>query len=118
MPIGTPVLVSRDGVVIHVEVNHDGFQLLANYILIEHADGDRTGYAHLKKDGSLVNVGDYVKQGQPIGLSGRVGVAPFPHLHFFATDKNGMVPKPISFQEVPGGVPFAGHFYTSENVVH
>jgi murein DD-endopeptidase MepM/ murein hydrolase activator NlpD len=115
MGVGTPVLASREGVVIHVEVNHDGFQPLANYIVIEHVDGDQTGYAHLKNDGSLVKVGDHVNQGQPIGYSGRVGIAPFPHLHFYATSQSGSVPKPISFQEVPNGVPFAGRFYSSEN---
>lgn len=118
MPVGTPVIASRDGVVVHVEVNHDGFQPLANYILIQHADGDQTGYAHLKKNGSLVKVGDHVLQGQSIGFSGRVGIALFPHLHFYATTGGGKTAKPISFREVSGGVPFAGHFYTSENIVH
>lgn len=117
MPLGTPVLAARDGTVVHVEVDHDGIGLLANYLAIEHDDGDRSGYAHLQKDGSLVKVGDHVKQGQPIGLSGMVGQTIFPHLHFFVTSKNGTVPKPISFREVLGGVPLAGHFYTSENAV-
>ncbi len=115
MPVGTVVLAARDGIVIHVEVDHDGVGLLSNYIAIQHEDGDRTGYAHLQKDGSLVKVGEHVKQGQPIGLSGMVGQTIFPHLHFFVTGNNGAEPKPISFRDVLGGVPLAGHLYTSEN---
>jgi energy-coupling factor transporter transmembrane protein EcfT len=115
MPVGTPVLAAREGIVVHVEVDHDGIGLLANYIVIEHGDGIRTAYAHLKKDGALVKEGDQVKQGQSIGLSGIVGQTLFPHLHFSVTSDKGTLPAPISFKEVPGGVPFAGHFYTSEN---
>lgn len=115
MPVGTPVLAARDGVVVHVEMEHDGIGYLANYISIEHEDGKRTNYAHLKKDSSFVKTGERVKQGQKIGLSGLVGQTWFPHLHFYATGENGQVPKPISFQEIPGGIPFAGRTYISEN---
>ncbi|MBY0385458.1 M23 family metallopeptidase, partial [bacterium] len=118
MPIGTPVLASGEGDVVRVEMYHDGIGLLANIIVIEHANGIRTGYAHLKKDSAQVKLGDHVKQGQLIALSGLVGQTPFPHLHFFATDSSGTEPRPISFKEVPGGIPFAGHFYSSENTEH
>ena len=72
----------------------------------------------LKKDSALVKVGDQVKQGQAIALSGLTGQTPFPHLHFFATDLTGLNPSPISFRDVEGGIPFAGHFYTSDNGGH
>jgi murein DD-endopeptidase MepM/ murein hydrolase activator NlpD len=38
-----------------------------------------------------VKVGDSVKAGQPIGLSGKTGYSYFPHLHFIVWryDKNG-----------------------------
>ena len=45
-------------------------------------DGSRAGYWHLQKDGALVNVGDTVKEGQVIALSGKTGYAFQPHLHF------------------------------------
>lgn len=114
MPVGTKVLAAREGKVSHVEVEHDGVGYLANYIVIEHADGARTGYAHLQKGGTFVSAGERVEQGQPIGLSGLVGQTLFPHLHFYAIEYDGK-PKSISFKEVPGGIPLAGRFYTSEN---
>ncbi len=39
----------------------------------------------------------------------------FPHVHFLVINKEGTSPIPISFAEVPGGVPFAGRFYESGN---
>lgn len=88
MKRGTPILAARDGVVIRVK--EDGskggwskkYSSQGNNIVIQHADNSRSGYWHLKKDGALVNVGDTVKQGQVIGLSGKTGYASMPHLHF------------------------------------
>jgi len=53
-----------------------------NYISIQHADGSVANYWHLKKDGVLVNIGDSIKAGQLIGMSGNTGYSAFPHLHF------------------------------------
>lgn len=115
MPIGTPVLAAGEGTVVRVEMHHDGIGLLANIIVIQHSNEIRTGYAHLKKDSAQVKLGEHVRQGQILALSGLVGQTPFPHLHFFSTDTSGTEPRPITFKDVPGGIPFAGHFYTSEN---
>jgi hypothetical protein len=115
MPIGTPILAAGNGEVVQVEMDHEGIGLHSNIIVIQHAEGIRTGYAHLKKNSEKVKVGDQVKQGQMIGLSGMTGQTLFPHLHFFATDVTGLNASPISFRDVQGGIPFAGHFYTSGN---
>lgn len=115
MPNGTEILATRDGIVIEVEDHFDGIGLNSNYLIIEHEDGERSAYAHIRLASALVKVGDHVKQGQPIAFSGMVGQTIFPHLHFYVMNKEGTSSIPISFGEVPGGIPVAGHFYTSEN---
>lgn len=88
MKRGTTITAAREGVV--VRVKEDGtrgglkkkFRPHGNNIVIQHADGSRAGYWHLQHNGALVNVGDTVKKGQPIGLSGKTGYALSAHLHF------------------------------------
>jgi murein DD-endopeptidase MepM/ murein hydrolase activator NlpD len=53
-----------------------------NYISIRHSDGSVAHYWHLQQEGVVVNMGDSVKAGQWIGLSGNTGYSAFPHLHF------------------------------------
>lgn len=97
MKRGTSIVAVRDGIVIRVK--EDGsrggwsrkFRSQGNNIVIQHSDNSRSGYWHLKKDGAIVKVGDTVKQGQIIGLSGKTGYAAIPHLHFivWTTDRRG-----------------------------
>ena len=51
-----------------------------NCIIIKHANGLETLYSHQSKN--FVKVGDKVKAGQVIGLTGRTGRATTEHLHF------------------------------------
>ena len=51
-----------------------------NLIRIRHDNGLETYYSHNSKN--LVKVGDQVKAGQIIGLTGQTGRASTPHLHF------------------------------------
>lgn len=88
MKRGTNICAAREGVV--VRVKEDGkkggldkkYRADGNNIVIQHADGTRAGYWHLQYNGALVNVGDTVKKGQVIALSGKTGYAFNPHLHF------------------------------------
>lgn len=88
MKRGTAVCAARDGVVVRVKEDGDKggwnkkYRPYGNVIVIQHTDGSRAGYWHLQYNGALVNVGDTVKQGQVIGLSGKTGYTLFPHLHF------------------------------------
>lgn len=95
MKRGTAILAARDGIVIRVK--EDGkkggwgkkYRSEGNNIVIQHSDNSRSGYWHLQKDGALVNLGDTVRQGQVIGLSGKTGYAAMPHLHFIVWKNNG-----------------------------
>jgi len=103
MKQGSHVCAAREGVV--VRVKEDGlrggmrskYRKEGNNIVIEHADGSRAGYWHLQNMGALVNVGDTVRKGQVIGLSGNTGMTSFPHLHFIVWDFD----KFKRFEQVP-----------------
>lgn len=61
----------------------DEWRPYGNFITIyEPNSGIFTQYAHLIKSGSFVEVGDAVKLGQAIGLSGMTGQTDTEHLHF------------------------------------
>jgi len=91
MPTGTTVLAAREGVVImtHSESNRGGpsrnYQEDANFIIIRHDDGTLGEYAHLMKNGVLVEPGQKVRKGEKIGFSGNTGFSSGPHLHFMVT---------------------------------
>lgn len=75
-PIGTTVYASCAGTVIQASYN-GGY---GNNVVISHADGRLTRYAHNSK--LLVKVGQKVEQGEPIALSGSTGRSTGPHVHF------------------------------------
>jgi murein DD-endopeptidase MepM/ murein hydrolase activator NlpD len=88
MPDGSEVTAAREGLVAYVV---DSFKEhgttpemkdKTNTITIRHPDGTMGNYCHFKHRGSRVRVGDNVKVGQVIGLSGNVGYSDCPHLHF------------------------------------
>lgn len=51
-----------------------------HYIIIRHADGSETLYAHLSA--IYVSLGQTVAQGEPVGAIGCTGWCTGPHLHF------------------------------------
>ena len=85
---GMPVHAARGGTVVRVvERNNRHCAELRcaafnNVIEILHADGTQADYAHLQKDGALVEVGQTVRPGELIGYSGNTGYSSGPHLHF------------------------------------
>lgn len=115
MPNGTEILAAREGRVVEVEDKWDGIGLKSNFLTIEHADGTRAVYAHIRHKAAFVKMGELVQQGQAITFSGMVGQTIYPHVHFYVLNKEGTGSMPISFSDISGGIPFAGRFYTSEN---
>lgn len=82
MPVGTPVLASLSGTVMGTG-NTDavpGCYSFGKWVVIKHANGLATLYAHLSSIG--VSAGQSVGTGDAIGNSGMTGYATGPHLHF------------------------------------
>ena len=73
---GTPIYATRSGYVYRTGyTEYNGY-----YVGIDHYDGFASAYLHLTY--YIVDVGDYVSQGQVIGYMGSTGVSTGPHLHF------------------------------------
>ncbi len=88
--VGSHVHATGDGVVTYVG-REGGY---GNAIEIDNGFGYTTLFAHLSK--FLVRVGEKVKRGQVIGLSGDTGLSTGPHLHY-GVMKNGVFVNPESY---------------------
>jgi murein DD-endopeptidase MepM/ murein hydrolase activator NlpD len=75
-PIGTPVKVTADGVVIHSNWN-GGY---GRCVIVDHGNGYQTWYAHLSR--MDVVEGQEIRQGDVVGQVGATGKATGPHLHY------------------------------------
>lgn len=93
---GTPVLSIGDGKV--VKISYD--KASGNYIKIKHNSVYTSGYMHLMQRPKGLNVGDYIKQKQVIGLVGKTGYATGPHLDFRIW-KNGELVDPLKIESPP-----------------
>lgn len=104
---GTPILAARPGVIKETESRYntgyrdEEFIDRCNYVVIRHADGEETVYAHLAWRSVRVSVGQRVKNGQIIGLSGQTGYATYPHLHFGVYDSKGYNIRPTFDSPLP-----------------
>ncbi|MET7572193.1 LysM peptidoglycan-binding domain-containing M23 family metallopeptidase [Streptomyces sp. NPDC005492] len=76
VPTGTTVKAIAAGTV--VSAAYDG--AYGNEVVIRHADGKYSQYAHMSQ--LSVSAGQTVTEGQQIGLSGATGNVTGPHLHF------------------------------------
>ncbi|WP_341502662.1 peptidoglycan DD-metalloendopeptidase family protein [Gallaecimonas sp. GXIMD4217] len=75
--VGTPVYATADGVVELVSRRKTGYGTM---MLVSHAFGFKTRYAHLKS--IAVKRGAYVRKGELIAYSGNSGTSTGPHLHY------------------------------------
>ncbi|MGV8947440.1 MAG: peptidoglycan DD-metalloendopeptidase family protein [Lutibacter sp.] len=98
-PIGTPIEATANGTVI--ESRFAGGN--GNYVKIRHNSTYSTQYLHMSK--RMVKVGDYVKQGQVIGLIGMTGNTAGPHV-CYRFWKNGEQVDPLK-QKFPNSEPMA-----------
>lgn len=87
--VGHPVVAGQAGKVTRSQdlrgneprnATQNGFYSYGRVIEIAHKLGQKTLYAHL--NARMARVGDYVKAGQQIGISGNTGHSTGPHLHF------------------------------------
>lgn len=98
VPDGTPVLAVADGEIVNFQLQHTDadwgpsreFGDKANYITIEHHNGEFSQYIHLAHDSLPADLkmklkahGDLiVKRGQQIAVTGKTGWTDRDHLHF------------------------------------
>jgi len=77
VPEGTPIKAAEDGVVAYAGSELKGY---GNLVLVRHANGFVTAYAHASE--LSVKKGETVKRGQVIGKAGSTGNVTGPQLHF------------------------------------
>lgn len=83
-PTGTPIMAFADGTVSFAGWKGGN----GNLLVIEHAKGYTSLYAHLHGFARGIKTGAKVKQGQVVATLGNTGISTGPHLHF-GVKKNG-----------------------------
>jgi murein DD-endopeptidase MepM/ murein hydrolase activator NlpD len=92
---GTSIHASAGGVVVYADMHPQ----YGNMVEIDHGNQVITRYAHASK--LLVKVGQMVRRGQQVALSGSTGRSTGPHLHFEVRYK-GLAQNPVRFLEKAG----------------
>ncbi|MGK9222039.1 MULTISPECIES: M23 family metallopeptidase [unclassified Microbacterium] len=78
-PGGTPIGAAAPGIVVLSSESHYGYGVA---VMIQHVNGVRTLYGHMTHGSRVVEEGDWVEAGDPIGLVGNTGRSFGNHLHF------------------------------------
>lgn len=76
------VVDANDGVYDNIPGNRNIYDIPGNYVVIDHLNGEFSMLAHFKKGSVLVEKGEQVKAGAPIGQCGNSGHSNLPHLHY------------------------------------
>jgi peptidase M23-like protein len=98
--VGVPIFAVLDGMVLEAhdgepDMNTTNPNVPPNYVKLDHGDGLTTSYLHMKRNSVAVTVGQQVRAGQQIGLTGSSGDSSAPHLHF-QSEQNGVVFEPFA----------------------
>ncbi|WP_372765975.1 M23 family metallopeptidase [Pseudoalteromonas sp.] len=101
-PIGTPIMAAGKGKVIKASYSKS----FGNRVLIDHSNGYRSLYAHLKGFAKGIKQGSLVRQGQIIGYLGNTGLSTARHLHY-ELHKNGRVINPLKMKQ-PSNIQLSG----------
>jgi murein DD-endopeptidase MepM/ murein hydrolase activator NlpD len=101
---GTPIKAAGDGKIIH-RSRKGGY---GRTVIIQHAHGYSTLYAHLSSYARQARLGSQIKQGQIIGYVGQSGLATGPHLHY-EFRVNGVHRNPLTVK-LPDAEPIAKKF--------
>ena len=95
-----------DGIVIETRNNCTGFEYnsYGNYVLLKHANGMYTMYAHFAYNTVQVRAGQSVSKGQKLGYLGNTGTSYGGHLHFECRQSNGykIDPEAYLYADLPG----------------
>jgi murein DD-endopeptidase MepM/ murein hydrolase activator NlpD len=103
VPTGTPVVATHGGTVVKAGPNGAGDgPAYGNAVVIKHGNKTYSQYAHLSQVN--VKIGQIVKTGQKIALSGNTGNSSGPHLHFEirTTPNYGSAVDPAQFLRANG----------------
>ncbi|CAB0150778.1 Murein DD-endopeptidase MepM [Pseudidiomarina piscicola] len=94
-PEGTPIMAAGSGTIKQAE----WYGSYGNAVIITHADGYETLYAHLKGYAEDLTAGDKVKQGQVIGYLGNTGLSQARHLHY-EVYRHGKTVNPLNLKKL------------------
>ena len=106
------IYAAKDGTVIKSERSGS----YGEYVVIAHSgSGNTTLYAHMSK--RIAQVGQHVKQGDVIGITGSTGNSTRPHLHFEVVE-NGSRVNPLSHGAEPKKGYLSGYTLAGDAVGH
>lgn len=94
--LNTPIYAAASGTVVAVSNNGSWNSGYGNMVIIRHADGKETVYAHMNYVSSTIYVGKKVTMGEGIGYMGSTGNSTGNHLHF-EVRINGIAVWPLDY---------------------
>ena len=84
MPMGTEILAARAGEVVELREHFSDSDTMGgheNVVILKHSDDTLGLYIHMRQNGILPEVGDFIPKGGLLGWVGSSGTG-FSHLHF------------------------------------